>query len=247
MNFSKIGKMLLKSMCLVDDIAYPRNCVFCGGTVESAHGYICWKCLAKLDFIRPPLCEICGRPVDGRIDSSFICSWCMRNPPAFDKARSACRYYSDIREMIHSYKYGGAVWLARDLADLVITAVRTHYLFLSVDAVTFVPLHFIKKRIRTYNQSLLIARYVAKALDKPLSVNFLKRRKTGLTQAGLTAAQRRENVKGMFQASSTCHTSGRNFLLIDDVMTTGATVNECAKVMKEAGAAKVYVATVAHG
>ncbi|NLB54968.1 MAG: ComF family protein [Lentisphaerae bacterium] len=120
-------------------------------------------------------------------------------------------------------------------------------MFEQIDAVIPVPMHIIKRRKRTYNQAHILAKHLAKAFNLPVESGLIKKTVHRTSQTSLTAAQRRTNIRGAFKAVKPDKLQGRNFLIVDDVMTTGATVNEIAKVLKKAGAGKVFVVTVARG
>ena len=167
--------------------------------------------------------------------------------PAFDQARSALRFKGGIKDVLHGFKYSNATHMAFDLATLLHACVQTHYANDPFDAVSFVPLHPAKDRSRTYNQARLLAENLARLMNLPLACGCLARiRETG-TQTRLNMRARAKNVAGAFQPECPQWIEGRNFLLVDDVMTTGATISECSRVLKEAGAARVCAVTVARG
>jgi ComF family protein len=167
--------------------------------------------------------------------------------PAFDLARSAIRFRGAAPELLHRFKYGHATHLAADLAGLLDACARAHYADERFDAVTFVPLHPVKERERTYNQARLLAERLARRRRLLLAPGVLERTRATGTQTRLTMRERARNVAGAFAAVCPAWTRGRAFLLVDDVMTTGATVNEAARVLKSAGARRVCVVTVARG
>jgi ComF family protein len=229
------------------DLLYPRSCSGCGGALSGGEGHICWDCLAGCDVITHPFCSVCGDPVDGRVDQEYVCSSCLDHPPWFDVARSAARHRGSLRHAMYAFKYGRHAGLSSDLMGLALSCVRTHFPKQHLDAVTFVPLYPRKEKERTYNQSRLLASGLARSLALPLASRCLCRSRRTLTQAGLNARERRRNVKGAFAAREHEWLEGRSLLLVDDVMTTGATVNECARALKKGGASRVLVVTVARG
>ncbi len=228
------------------DVVYPRVCTVCGAPPD-AGGHLCWDCRADLPVIQLPFCSVCGDPVEGRIDHDYVCSWCCSERPAYAMARSALRYRGPVRELLQALKYRGASHLRADLAGYLVACVSAQFPREVFDAVTGVPLHARRERERTYNQSILLARELATRLGAPLEGRCLRRDAATPTQTHLTAAQRRENVRGAFSAPDPEWVHGRRLLLVDDVMTTGATVGECARVLCRAGAASVHVVTVARG
>ncbi len=144
-----------------------------------------------------------------------------------------------------AFKYHSALWYARDLVDLMVTAFMTHYNESDFDAVAFVPLYAAKKRKRGFNQSQVLAAGLGRRLHKPLLSRCLVRIRRTPSQTNLTAADRLTNVKGAFEARWLRWVQDKRVLLIDDVMTTGATVSECALALKQGGAAQVSVLTAA--
>jgi len=229
------------------DLVYPRTCSGCSRPLEADRGHLCWECLASLDIIVHPFCSKCGDPVDGMVEGSYVCSWCVRNEPAFDLARSAARYRGPLVVALQQFKYDGATCVGGDLVELLFACVITHFESARFDVVAFVPLHPSKERRRTFNQSRLLASGLASRLKMPLFARALRRVKNTPTQTSLTLRQRQENIRKAFEVPAPEWVAGRRILLVDDIMTTGATVAECGRVLKEAGAASVHVATVARG
>lgn len=236
---------LLAGTCL--DMVFPRMCAGCGGVVVRESLHICWECLSGLWPVQFPHCSVCGNPVQGTATNEYVCALCSGGKRHFNRARSAVHFDGRITGIIHAFKYGQATHLSRDLASLMAACSNVHYAPADVDAVTFVPLHHRKERERTYNQSQLLASELAALLRKPLFSRCLVRWRETRTQTALNAAERRKNMQGAFRAVNEKWIQGRRILLVDDVMTTGATVDECAKVLNEAGAAEVRVLTVARG
>jgi ComF family protein len=185
--------------------------------------------------------------VEGHITRDYICSFCVDRTPAFDRARSALRFKGPLKDVLHRFKYSNATHLDKDLATVLHACVRTHYSHERFDAVTFVPLHPAKERARTYNQALLLANRLAGMMEVPLARGCLTRSRETGTQTHLNMKQRAKNVSGAFEARCPEWIAGRSFLVVDDVMTTGATCGSVAKVLKDAGAARVCVVTVARG
>lgn len=229
------------------DLVFPRVCVNCGGRVEEGSLHVCWDCAASFTLVKEPHCSLCGDPVDGRVENLFRCSFCRRNPPHFDLARSALRYIGDLRDTLHAFKYSRKSCLSGDFVRWLAACHRMHYSGIDMDAITCVPLHGRRQRDRTYNQAGLLARDLARELSVPVFTRCLKRVRPTESQISLNAAQRRANVRGAFSVEDAEWVEGRRLLVVDDIMTTGATVNECSRVLKRAGAASVYVLTVARG
>ena len=229
------------------DLIYPRVCVICGCGIEAYGGHVCWDCAASYAVVSAPFCSICGDPVDGRVENVYQCSFCRRDPPHFDLARSALRYRDGVRDAIHALKYSRLPCLSGDLVQWLVASHDSYYAGYTFDGVVCVPLHVRRYRERTYNQSELLAGLLACKLRITPLLRCLHRVRATESQISLNAKQRRANVRGAFAVRDAEWVKGRRLLLVDDVMTTGATVNECARVLKEAGAAGVYVLTVARG
>jgi len=236
--------MLLNALA---DLLFPRACSGCGGPAHEASLYFCWDCLASLDVIRQPFCRLCGDPADGALEGNYLCAACLSHTPAFDQARSALRYRGILQNALQNFKYNGATWLSRDFSMFLAACHQAHYADLSIDLLLYVPLFPAKERERSYNQAGLLAHELSARLGGPPVKRLLVKLRPTPTQTHLTAGDRRANVNDTFAIRKEKAVAGRRVLLIDDVMTTGATVDECARMLKEAGADKVYVLTVARG
>jgi ComF family protein len=202
------------------------------------------------------VCITCGE----RLFSSFAfagssdesrCGMCRRVEPEFARASAYGSYESGLRELIHLLKYGGVRPAANVLGRMLAEAIAVLEPELQVDAVVVVPvpLHRTKLRQRGFNQAELIARAAMKVSPARhrlnLSAGVLVRKRETASQIGLTMHQRRENLRGAFGVAQPELVKGREVLVVDDVYTTGATVSECARILRRAGATKVWVATVA--
>jgi ComF family protein len=197
---------------------------------------------------QPPACLLCGQPLPSWRTISIAterCAACRRRPPAFDRGAVACDYQGELRAIIHAFKYEGRRSLARPLGALLRDAGRA--VVDGADAVVPVPLHPWKRLQRGFNQSADLAR----ALGPPVTPLLWRRRWTR-AQAGLTAAQRRRNVRGAFdvapwlgRAARARLIEGRVLVLVDDILTTAATLDTCARVLKQAGACEVRTLTLA--
>ena len=228
------------------DLLYPRVCVGCGVGLEGDDRNLCWDCRATVSFVRVPFCSCCGRAVEGAVDALYVCHACAGERPLFDLARSAASYDGVVKRMIHDYKYNHALWLERDMAELIQQAARVHLDGVAVDAIVPVPLHPVRERSRGYNQSNLLAKHLEPVFGVKRAPGLLRRVRPTPSQTDLTARERVHNVMGAFEAKTRASMNLR-ILLFDDVMTTGATLNECARALKEAGATAVYVLTLARG
>lgn len=228
------------------DLIYPRLCVICGNGVGAGGQTLCWDCRVRLQWVTPPFCRCCGDPAEGVATHAYECGFCQRMPPAFDRARSVLRYTGVCVTLIRKFKYANACWTAAEMTQWLETGARLHFPVTHLDGVMAVPLAARKQRERTYNQAQLLARGLARRLRIPYSDGLSRCRDT-MTQTRLNMAARRRNVRGAFRVRIPEWVMGRRILVVDDVMTTGATLNECARVLREADATGVYALSVARG
>jgi len=236
---------------------FPSDCRLCGSPlVNISRLPVCDNCLLAIRPIAGEVCSICGErllnlPTFAGENDEPLCGLCRRLDPPFEKAVAYGSYDGGLRELIHLLKYeqvrSAANVLGRMLAE-VITGLEIAFQANSLLVVP-VPLHARKLRQRGFNQSELIARHALKIRSGTgryaLCANALERRRETKSQIGLTSHQRRENLRGAFVVAKPDAVADREILLIDDVFTTGTTASECARVLRRAAAAKVWVATVA--
>lgn len=230
------------------DLLFERTCEGCGKALtEDEPGQYCWDCRAELPLARRPWCELCGDPVAGETGGEFLCGACAEGGRGFDWARSAMRYRGAAKRAVRAFKYHSALWLEGELATWLEAAwASAPEQRREAAALVPVPMHWTRQRAREYNQAELLARALAKRVGVPCRTGWLRRSGFTPTQTHLTARQRAENVRGRFRAGGR-GLAGAGVVLVDDVMTTGATLSECAKALKAAGAAWVGAVTVARG
>ena len=228
---------------------YPRVCPnsSCGKPSDRPGRSLCWECFRTVELYRESLCERCGAHAEGRVGHAFECGVCREVRPHFDRARSAGRFRGTLREMIHGFKYGKALWLCQDLTDFLAGCLTAHFDPVSVDVVVPVPLHPVRERERSYNQAALLARALAERIGRRYDDRALRRMRHTETQTHLDAVRRRLNMRGAFEVVRPAWVTQRCVLLVDDVMTTGATLDACAHALKRAGARTVWALTVARG
>jgi ComF family protein len=215
--------------------------------------FCCSECMNVFVPISSPMCTCCGAPFKSRQDQNHLCGDCIIRPKKFRMARAAMACDQQLMAVIHRYKYAAKTQLARPLGALMFSVFMRQWEGEKVDLVLPVPLHPQKFRSRGFNQSYLFVRSwqaVADAMhitlpDIPVHTDVLIRTKATVAQTGLGRRQRLKNVKGVFSLRSPEKVYGKKLLVVDDVYTTGATVNECARTLLEFGAERVDVLTLA--
>ncbi|SDF90975.1 comF family protein [Limimonas halophila] len=225
------------------DVVLPPRCLACGAIVQES-GTLCGPCWRELTFLTDPMCARCGFPFEVAPAGEPLCGACIARPPRFAHARAALAYDSGSRGLVTAFKHADrtdaarafAAWMARVSADLP-----------RPGAVVPVPLHRRRLLRRRYNQSALLARELSRCLGVPAVPDGLVRARDTASQGDLSPAARRRNVAGAFAAhpKRVQHLRGQRVLLVDDVFTTGATVEACARVLERAGAEGVDVVTLA--
>lgn len=236
---------LLKNLV---NIVYPKACLICKAkpkTASSSDNFVCPECWAKAKRNMPPFCSSCGRHLQRPLQK--ICAPCIRRPLHFDRAFSPFVYEGVIKELIHQFKYKNKNYLGADLSRLMFEFIREYNLPLDyLDSVVPVPLHKTRLREREFNQAHVLSRHIAEKSHKPLLEDCLNRRRPGRTQTELEAQERFLNVRDAFAVAKNELVKGKNILLVDDVLTSGATCSEAAKTLKKAGANIVFVLTLAN-
>jgi len=229
-------------------LIYPPICQLCGEhRAVPQEGLVCSRCWSKVRFIKPPFCVRCGLPYEGEITTSFECSNCRDLDFHFCAARSAVAAGGVILEAIHRYKYQQAMWFEPFLADVFLREAMPALHGQSWDLIVPVPLHPTKRREREFNQAERMAGHLSKATGIPLNKDLIRRVVPTRTQTLLTRQQRTANVRNAFARRNGQRLNGKRIILVDDVFTTGATTNACARVLRAAGAGEVCVWTVARG
>ncbi len=228
-------------------LIYPPKCIFCNSIMPIGTDIeICNYCYGKIKFIKGKTCIICGQELDKRTLNNK-CFDCRRSNYYFEHNISPCRYNSNIRQAIINLKFFGKKRYAKTLGQLMIKKLKENTEMPIINIVTYVPLNNKKKIERGFNQAQLLAKELAGYTNCKTAKNLLIKTKATLPQEKLNKHQRLKNIKGVFKVKDKNIIKDKVILLVDDVYTTGATVNECAKVLKTAGACKVYVITVAIG
>jgi competence protein ComFC len=227
---------------------YPNVCQICGDErATSTEGFVCSRCWQQVRFIKPPFCQRCGLPFEGDLTTAFECTNCREMNLHFRSARSAVSAKGTVLEVIHRYKYKRAFWFEPFLADLLIREALPELRQQKWDWIVPVPLHPAKKRQREFNQAERLATYLSAATKIPMDTTLLRRVAATKTQTKLSRQERAENMRNAFALQDGRTLNGERILLFDDVFTTGATTDACARVLLAAGAAEVCVWTVARG
>ncbi|MBU6418322.1 MAG: ComF family protein [Proteobacteria bacterium] len=226
------------------DSVLPPSCLVCDKTVE-AQGQLCLKCFTTANFVTAPLCACCGVPLPFAEDGAkeHLCDACEVSPPAFTMARAALRYDDTAKKIIMPLKYGDQSEAAAGLARLMRRPGEE--MLQSANLLVPVPLHAARLRQRRYNQAAVLAIALARLTGRPLGLDVLRRWRATRKLEGLSAAERRVELMDAISLRQGAEVLGKRVLLIDDVMTTGATAHQCAKALREGGAARVDVLTVA--
>lgn len=230
------------------DIFFPKICHACKKKIPdlSIDEVICVDCWAKIKKNTPPFCYSCGRNLSRKKSIKNTCLDCIKKPLQFDRAFSPCLYEGVIKELIHAFKYKKNDYLGITLAKLMIGFIKEYNLPVQfMDLIIPIPLHKAKLREREFNQAFILSKYLGAAFNKEVSTENLLRDKNTKTQAELKDNERFSNVEKCFSLPQGNAVKNRNILLIDDVLTTGATASEAALTLKNAGANIVYVLTLA--
>lgn len=227
---------------------YPPVCQFCKTNRATAkEGYVCRDCWTLVRFIRAPFCDRCGLPFEGDLTTIFECTNCRQMELHFTSARSAVVAKTLVLEAIHRYKYSHSLWFEEFLADLLIREAAPALRGQGWDYLVPVPLHPLKRREREFNQAELLARRLGAATGIPVHTKLVQRTTATLTQTRLSREERATNMKDAFVVGQAVRLAGQKIVILDDVFTTGATTNACAKALRAAGAGDVCVWTVARG
>lgn len=240
MRFKQLFKKIYTTLF---NFVFPPKCPSCFKLVDDL-GLLCHSCWVKMDFISNPSCERCDNPFAYEFNEE-LCYYCKDDPPKFSRAVAVVKYDDFSDSLIHSFKYSDKIELAYPISQLMIKRLKASKL--EYDILACVPIHNSKLKKRGYNQSAVLAKNISNKMNKKFIPNLLLKVKETDSQSGLTKEDRIKNVKGSFAINKKYKDQvfRKTVLLIDDVITTGATVNECCKNLRKAGAKKVVVLTFA--
>ena len=223
---------------------YPPVCTICSSSIEPSE-YLCDDCEAKTPRISPPFCATCSEPFSGAISGSFTCANCAHRRLYFETAVAVYRSRGIVRRVVHEFKYSHQVHLRHLVGRWLRAALDDERLRdREFDVIVPVPLHPARQRERGFNQASLLALALRDRVAAPIKP-LLERVRYKTTQTAFDRSERMENLHGAFRLRRKTDVQGLRVLLIDDVLTTGATLSECARVLKRAGAGSVHAATAA--
>jgi ComF family protein len=230
----------------IGDIIFPPQCLACAEIMDpQARSVFCSSCLTKIRFISGSICPVCGIAFFDSPAENHICGNCLTATPHFTEARAVASFETVIMDTIHKFKYGRNIVIGDGLGSFMAGYPFPDFDFSEYSMIIPVPLHIKKLRERRFNQSLLLARALGKKHKIPVNFSLLKRHKFTLTQTGFNKDEREKNIKRAFTITDEEKIAGKNIILVDDVYTTGATVNECSKILKKGGAKDIAVLTLA--
>lgn len=240
-----IGEIAANVRQAIGSLFYPAHCAHCGVSLRGEADF-CDDCAVAIERVTPPACGVCSQPFHGKM-GEFECPNCAGERFSFEFAVCVVRSRGPVRELLHRLKYGREIWIARVLGELMLAGLNDDRLAgRGIDALVPVPLHAVRLREREFNQSALIARHVSKRTGIPVADALNRVRPTG-TQTRLDRRERMQNLRNAFAPRKNVAVKDKSLLLVDDVLTTGSTLDACASVLLEQGAASVCALTVARG
>ena len=249
MKIKNISQMVEKAASAFSDLVFPPDiyCIGCGRPVEPDRLYsLCSDCILQIRWASGAVCRVCGKALEEWYPED-ICAECKAQPRAFSGGVTCFVYREPVCTIIKHLKYGGSSYLARNLGEILADSIRGRDL--RFDLMVPVPMHASKERIRGYNQAALIARFAAERLECGIDEKLLLRIRPTAPMSRLNAEERRENLRGAFMVPEDRipMLKKKRVLVVDDIYTTGSTMNTCAEVLLNAGAAQVLVASIAAG
>ena len=226
------------------EMVYPRKCLVCDELIDNeSNNNICDKCFPKIVKVEGQLCNKCGKPLDNIRE---ICYDCIRREPFFEQGRALWEYNDEIRESIFRFKYANrkdyGYSFAKEMHDYYVKNIRWE-----IDIICCVPLHRKRLATRGYNQSHIIAEKLGKELKIKYYENLIHRCKNTIPQKDLSDIERIDNIKNAFSYNTSYKCDNKNILIVDDIYTTGSTINECSKVLLDNNINNVYFLTLAIG
>ncbi len=224
----------------------PPQCYCCGKFLGEGRQEICADCLSGIRWIEPPFCSVCGTPFLSREVESHPCGGCLAKRRYFTMGRAVGYYEGPLRDAIHRWKYEGKTYLSGLFGKWMAESLFRHWDPPLFDLMIPVPLHPQRLRERGFNQALLLVKELAHWTGVPYRKGVLKKRIPTVPQVSLSGAERERGLRSAFHLAGGEEVEGKSILLVDDVYTTGTTVNECSRVLVAGGARRVFVLTLAH-
>jgi ComF family protein len=219
------------------DLLFPPTCLACRAATHE-HGALCPRCWSQMRFIERPFCERLGTPFEQDLGDGLLSPQAMADPPVFSRARAVARFEDGpARSLAHRLKYSDRAELAKPIARWMARAGVE--LLADADLIVPVPLHPLRLWRRRFNQAAALAREISRLTGVPHDLGALRRVKATRSQVGLSRAKRAENVQGAFKVSDAADLKGRKVVIVDDVLTSGATLNAASRILLRAGAARV--------
>lgn len=231
--------MLKESIRAIKDVFVPALCFYCEKRIHC--GYLCLNCRQKIEFLYPPLCRLCSKKIEK--NTSGLCKECRANSFAYDRVISVTAYKEPLVSLIHLFKYKSYDYLGEFFASLMTQHFsKIGFSLYNYATITCVPMHTAKLRDRGYNQAAILAKLLANYFKIPYKDDIIYESKERISQTQIDKQNRKVNVRDVFLVKDTA--SGENIILVDDIFTTGSTVNACAGALKEKGAKAITVITL---
>lgn len=234
--------MLQKIYHNIIDYLLPKRCLACANLTQEANS-VCGSCFKDLNFIAAPFCACCGREFALDLPGNQKCLSCIEKAPSFDRSRSLFKFDEYSKKIIHSFKYYDKTILARYFADMLVARYQSE--LTGSDVIVPVPMHRFKRLFRMYNPAGELASAIGKVIDLPIYNDILVKTKWTRAQTSLSRKGRAENIKGSLALKNIDQIKNKRIILVDDVITTGATIGLCARLLKKAGAKEVVVLSIA--
>ncbi|MDR1425853.1 MAG: ComF family protein [Rickettsiales bacterium] len=240
---NRVRNFLEKLFSAPVDLLYPHRCPAC--RVITSDDAFCQSCWEKLSFIEGPCCFVCGEPLSGNYDGNLLCAVCLKEKRSFDRLFSVFVYNKTIAKAIYRFKFKRQAFLAKFFLKFLLKKLKS--MGDPVDLLVPVPIYIKRLKWRGYNQTLLLAQEISKKTSIAYAPNLLLKKRHTAAQTSLHFSKRKSNLTLAFDMANGYESKivNKNIMIIDDVFTTGSTVNECAKILKKNGAGRVFVLTIA--
>lgn len=224
----------------ITDLLFPRNCILCHQYDEGTdQNPLCRSCQEKIPYNHPPFCLKCSRHLKTAVPEG-LCPDCHKHPPDFDTAWGITLYEPVMKELIHAFKFQNKTSLRKAFKDMARTFLEKYHISLKeFDHLAPIPLTATRQRERGYNQALLFAEGLSQILHIPCLADQIQRHRHSARQSDLREKERWTNIQGAFRINPLSTATGKNILLVDDLLTTGATASEAARTLRSAGAGKI--------